>query len=42
MSTVAKELEHIQQKFVAMYQYVFFQCDYVNYKDFLKFLKLHT
>jgi len=42
MSTVAKKLEHIQQKFVATYQHLFFQYDYVTYKDFLKFLKLHT
>jgi hypothetical protein len=41
-STDSKKLERIQRKFVALCQYHVFPRNHVTYKDFLKFLKLHT
>jgi len=42
MSTHARELECIQQKFVALCQNHLFSHYHITYDDFLKMLKLHT
>jgi len=41
-STDAKKLTRIQRKFIALYHFPFYTYDHVTYKNFLKFLKLHT